>query len=44
LMMQFLIAHFGLQFARQIMIAPTPVALPIVTYGDTWACTIYVLY
>ena len=40
---RFLVANFGVAFMVQIMNSPMPVVLPIITYGQEWNVTIYIL-
>lgn len=39
-----LLYQFGIELATFVMNSPTPFIYPIVTYGEEWICTIYVLY
>lgn len=36
-------ANFGVGFMIQVMNSPVPVVLPIVSYGQEWDLTIYIL-
>lgn len=40
---QFLVVHFGYYFMREVMALMEPIILSVVTCGDRWVCTIYVL-
>jgi hypothetical protein len=35
---------FGNELATFVMNSNTPFIYPVVTYGDEWVCTIYVLF
>ena len=39
----FLAGYFGQTFAEQVMNSPVPVVLPIVTYGQEWDLTVFIL-
>lgn len=41
---RFLISHFGFDLMRQVIETIGPRNLPVVTYGEQWICTIYILY
>ena len=41
---QYLRGYFGDQFATHVMSSPVSVVLPVVTYGQEWDITIFVLY
>ena len=43
LFQRFLVEHFGVSFMRDVMNSPVPVVLPIVSYGQEWDLTIYIL-
>lgn len=40
----YLVACWGADFMTRVMESRVPLILPIVTYGETWDCTIYILY
>lgn len=39
-----LMYQFGNNLATFVMNSNTPFVYPVVTYGDEWICTIYILY
>ncbi len=43
-MRQRLAFHFGIAFSDLVMQSTIPFVYPIVTYGPTWDCTIFILY
>lgn len=43
LLQRFIVANFGVAFMIQVMNSPVPVVLPIVSYGQEWDLTIYIL-
>jgi hypothetical protein len=43
-MRQSLIYLFGFDFTSRVMNSALPLLYPVVTYGDEWILTIYVLF
>ena len=43
LFQRFIAANFGVEFMIQVMNSPVPIVLPIVTFGQEWDLTIYIL-
>ena len=41
---QHLIANFGIDFTTFVMNSPRPTILPVVTYGEVWHTTIFILF